>query len=107
MILFMPEEPVITLTEAEQAVASHALLVRASMVLRNTRQHGNVNYAVGVFVTLAIPADYRWSGNFSLFYYCVVDKPHYNLYQLLCKSGIWRSLYLSYNLQSVPHDITR
>jgi hypothetical protein len=104
-ISFMPDEPEITLTAAEQAVASHAPSVRASMVLRNARQHGDVNYAVGEIVTLAIPANYRRSGDFSRFYSRVVDKPYHNLYQLRCEIGILRSLYPSNDLQSVPHEI--
>jgi hypothetical protein len=44
---FIPDEPEITLTSAENAVATHAPSVRASMVPRNTRQHGSVDFCRG------------------------------------------------------------
>jgi hypothetical protein len=55
---FMGDEPEVTLTPAEEAVANHAPSVRATMVLQNGRKHGNVTYAVGDIVTVAIPAEY-------------------------------------------------
>jgi hypothetical protein len=43
----MGDEPEFTLTLAEEAVASYAPSVRASMVLRNSQKHGTIIFAVG------------------------------------------------------------
>jgi hypothetical protein len=48
---YMGDEPKVTLTPAEQAMASHTPSVRASMVVCNTQKYDIVSYAVGDIVT--------------------------------------------------------
>ncbi len=105
LFTFMGDEPEFALTPAEEAVASYAPSVRASMVLRNKRKHGAVIYAVGDVVTLSIPPKYCRSGDFSRFFCRVVDRPQHDLYQLRCESGLLKSLFPSNDLQAVPPEV--
>jgi hypothetical protein len=102
---FMGDNPSFTLTPAEQAVVSHAPLVRAKMVVCNAQRQEVLSFLVSEIVTDTIPKGEWSSGDILCFFCCILSNPHGHFYEVKCENRTLRPLFLAGELQEVPPKV--
>jgi hypothetical protein len=102
---FMGDEQLPLLIPAEVAVVNDAPLVRARMILQNSRQHDKVSFSVGDGVSVDFPVDQRASGDVSRFFCRVISHPRSSYHELNSESGTIRRLFPGGELHPVPSKI--